>query len=335
MTSDSICVEVGILRYPDAQLSAVYGLTDVFRIAGEISRERAGNGVAPVIRVSHWELAADGVTIERVFDSHPDLPNQPTYLIVPPSLIVPRLMQPMDPLVAWLVERHEKGAILASICAGAFLLAESGLLDGREVTTHWAFAAELAERYPKTRVNAERMVIEDGDIITAGGILAWTDLGLSLVREKMGPSIMLDTARFLLADPPGRMQLPFMGFSPRRDHGDAAVLKVQNFLQATGARDHSMETLTRQAGLSERTFQRRFAKATGLRPLEYAQHIRIGRAREQLESSRKSIDQIAWEVGYSDVSAFRRVFQKLMGLAPAEYRRRFAITLREEDAGAS
>ncbi|WP_131853826.1 GlxA family transcriptional regulator [Bosea sp. BK604] len=323
-TGRQIIAEIGLLLYPDVQLAAVYGLTDLFRIAGEMSEANRGPD-GPVIRVSHWRQSADGDDVECVFDSHPGMPNRPGHLIAPPSLIMPAKMQPMRGFVSWLAERHGEGTTLCSVCAGAFLLGETGLLEGREATTHWAFAEELAARFPAIRVDTDRMVIDDGDIITAGGILAWTDLGLTLVERLLGPSIMLETARFLLIDPPGRTQQPYDHFVPKLDHGDAAILKVQHWLQATGAKDHTVPELAKRAGLEERTFLRRFRKATGLRSTEYAQQIRIAKAREALELSRRPVAQIAWEVGYGDASAFRKLFQRVTGLAPADYRRRFGV----------
>lgn len=323
-TGDGIIAEIGVLLYPDAQLAAVYGLTDLFRIAGEMSVAR-GDRHAPVIRVSHWRLTQDGEGVECAFDSHPGTAHKPGHLIAPPSLVMPARMQPMGGFPTWLADHHAKGATLCSVCAGAFLLGETGLLEGREATTHWAFAEALAKRFPAIRVDTDRMVIDDGDIITAGGILAWTDLGLTLVGRLLGPSVMLETARFLLIDPPGRAQRPYGHFVQRLDHGDAAILKVQHWLQATGARDHAVPALARRAGLEERTFLRRFRKATGLRPTEYAQQIRIAKAREALELSRRPVSQIAWEVGYGDASAFRKLFQRVTGLAPADYRRRFGV----------
>ena len=221
-TGKQIVAEIGLLLYPDVQLAAVYGLTDLFRIAGEMSRERAGPG-APAIRVSHWRQAAHGVGVECVFDSHPGPAHDPSHLIAPPSLIMPAKMQPMNGLTTWLAERHGDGATLCSVCAGAFLLGEAGLLEGREATTHWAFAKELAARFPAAKVDSDRMVIDDGDLITAGGILAWTDLGLTLVERLLGPSVMLETARFLLVDPPGRTQQPYGHFVPRLEIGRAHV----------------------------------------------------------------------------------------------------------------
>ncbi|MBN9432277.1 MAG: GlxA family transcriptional regulator [Bosea sp.] len=328
-TEADLCAEVGLVIFPDCQLSAVYGLTDVFRIAGEMSAARAEGGAAHAVRVSHWQLSPDGSDVVCSYDSHPGLPHRLTYLITPPSLIVPSRMQPMGRLTDWLAGRHAAGATLVSVCAGAFLVAETGLLDGRTATTHWAFAAELARRYPSIRVDSSRMVIDDGDIVTAGGILAWTDLGLTLVARHLGPTVMLDTARFLLIDPPGRLQQPYGGFVDRRDHGDAAILKAQLWMHGNGAREHAIPELAEISGLGERTFQRRFQKATGMKATEYAQQIRIERAREALELTRKPVEQVAWDVGYGDPSAFRRIFQRITGLAPADYRRRFGLMQRE------
>lgn len=319
-----ITTEIGLLLYPDVQLAAVYGLTDLFRIAGEQSLLRE-DGQHREIRVSHWQLDNERQEVICVHDSHPGSPNNPRHLIAPPSLIMPDRMKPMDGFATWLKDRHAAGATLCSVCAGAFVLGETGLLEGRTATTHWAFAEALARRFPTIDVDVNRMVIDDGDIITAGGILAWTDLGLTLVERFLGPSVMLDTARFLLIDPPGRSQQPYNHFVPKLDHGDTAVLKVQHWLHATGAKDHSIAAMAREAKLEERTLLRRFQKATGLRPTEYAQHIRIAKAREALELSQRPIEQIAWQVGYSDPAAFRKLFQRITGLAPADYRRRFGL----------
>jgi transcriptional regulator GlxA family with amidase domain len=319
-----IVAEIGLILYPDVQLAAVYGLTDLFRIAGDMSTTRDEAG-ARSIRVTHWRQSQTGEGADCVQDSHPGTPHAPSHLIAPPSLVMPDKMQSMRGFATWLAERHATGSTLCSVCAGAFVLGEAGLLEGREATTHWAFAEALAARFPSVKVDVDRMVIDDGDIITAGGILAWTDLGLTLVERLLGPGVMLDTARFLLIDPPGRAQRPYSHFMPRFDHGDAAILRAQHWLQANGAKEHSVAALAALAKLEERTFLRRFRGATGLRPTEYAQQIRIARAREALELSRRPVEQIAWEVGYGDPSAFRKLFQRITGLAPADYRRRFGV----------
>ncbi len=319
-----IVADIGLLIYPDARLAAVHGLTDLFRIASEWASPRQG-GVRPAIRVTHWQADTENGDIACVWSSHPGTPRKLTYAIVPPSLVMPDKMRPMETPAAWLTDRHAEGATLCSVCAGAFVLAQSGLIDGRRATTHWAFANALADRFPEVEVAVERMVIDDSDIMTAGGILAWTDLGLTIVERLMGPSVMLATARFLLIEPPGREQRPYSQFTPRFDHGDAAILRTQHHLHAAGAQTHKLAELAAVAGLEERTFLRRFSKATGLRPTEYAQQVRIAKAREELESTKQPVEQIAWQVGYSDPAAFRKIFHRITGMGPGTYRQRFGV----------
>lgn len=215
--------------------------------------------------------------------------------------------------------------VLGSVCAGALVLGETQLLAGRTVTTHWSYDELLVSRVPDARVDTDRLLIDDGDIITAGGAMAWVDLSLKLVDRFLGPTIMLETARVLLVDPPGREQSYYSAFSPRLSHGDTAVLKVQHWLQSTGAKETDLATLARQAGLEPRTFLRRFQKATGYTTTEYVQRLRIGKAREFLQFGDLPVDAIGWEVGYSDPGSFRKVFTRLVGLTPGEYRRRFRV----------
>ncbi|MGI2035546.1 GlxA family transcriptional regulator [Rhizobium panacihumi] len=318
--------EIGLLIYPDCQLSAVYGLTDLFRIASQWIPQQSK--VLRAIRVSHWQATDNDIVC--VWDSHPGRPHRLGHVIAPPSIIMPSDMKPMPAAAAWMVEQHGAGATVCSVCAGAFVLAETGLIDGRKVTTHWAFSDELAARYPKIELAAEKLLIDDGDVMTAGGILAWSDLGLTLVERLMGLGVMLATARFLLIDPPRRYQNPYRSFIPKFDHGDAAVLTVQHHIHANVSGAHEVPELAAHAGLTERTFLRRFAKATGLRPTEYLQQARIMKARDGLETTNQSVEQIAWSVGYSDVTAFRRVFQRLTSLPPGQYRHRFGTTRSDE-----
>lgn len=324
MIVDSDPAEIGLLLYPGAQLAAVYGLTDLFAVASRLAKEKVSAG-APTLRVSHWQPGRAGRTIDCVFDTHPHLPSGPAVIIVPPSLGEPPEPDMVPRLTRWLTDRHAGGSVLCSVCAGAFLLAETGLLDGRAATTHWSHAGTLAQRFPGIQVDADKLLIDDGDVITAGGLMAWIDLGLKLVDRLLGSAIMLETARFLLVDPPGREQRHYSKFSPRLRHGDEAVLKVQHWLQAQGARQVTIPAMAARAGLEERTFLRRFHKATGLKPTEYCQHLRVGKAREALELTNRTVEQVAWDVGYEDAGAFREVFQKVMGLSPRDYRRRFGV----------
>lgn len=324
MQKTKIVAEIGILIYPDCQLSAVHGLTDLMRIAGQsVSFAEDDGAPKPEVRTSHWEATEAGLTC--IWDSHPALPHKITYALAPPSIVMPKDMKPMPIAAAWLKERHDAGAIVGSICAGAFVLAETGLLAGRRATTHWAFADTLASRYPQIEVAGQNMVIDDGDIITAGGILAWADLGLVLVEKLLGPTVMLATARFLLIDPPRQNQSLYEAFVPKLDHADVSVRKVQQIIHGRFAESLSIPELAEAGGITDRTFLRRFYKATGYKPNEYVQNVRVMKARDALELTNRTVDQIAWDVGYGDTAAFRKVFAKITGVSPKQYRHRFGI----------
>ena len=301
---------MGILLYPGAQHSAAMGLADLFHVAGRM----AGQDDRGVSSLS-----------VQLMDTPLNLPSEGSYrvLILPPSLEAPIAPNTAAPLADWLRARHAEGTVLASVCGGAFLLAETGLLQGRAVTTHWAYAEVFRDRFPEALLEPDRLIIDGGDIISAGGLMSWTDLGLKLVERFLGPVVMAKTARMMLVDPPGREQSYYSGFAPRMNHGDAEVLKAQHFLQANEGRDARLPKLANLAGLEERTFLRRFQKATGLTTTEYAQRLRIAKAQELLQFGRLPVERIAWEVGYSDAGSFRKVFHRIVGLTPGDYRRRF------------
>jgi len=318
MTGGNSDTEVGILLYPGCQLAMVHGLTDLLSTAGLFSAAHGGAS----LRLSHWSREEAGA-FTRCFDSHPGIVGHPDMIVIPGRLTGPVTPDEAVPFAAWLAGQHARGAVLASNCGGAFLLAETGLLNGRAATTHWMFADALQTRFPNVRVEPEKIVIDDGDIITAGGLMAWTDLGMRLIDRLLGPSVMVETSRFFLVDPSGREQRHYGSFAPRLTHGDESILKVQHWLQAKGARAVSIAAMASEAGMEERTFLRRFKAATGIKPTEYAQCVRVEKARELLQFTRRTIDQVAWSVGYEDATAFRRVFSKLVGVSPGDYRRRF------------
>lgn len=312
-------VEIGILVYPGAQMAAVHGLTDLFAVANRMAAD-LGARRSPLLRVCHW-AEVPGRPLAVSFDSHPQAHHRPRVMIIPPSLTEEPGPELIERFCHDLRQWHREGALLVSVCVGVFFIAASGLLDGRSATTHWNFAQSLAERFPLVKVEANLPLLEDGDIITSAGLMAWTELGLKLVERFQGQTLAAETARFLAVAPVHAMPGPGSVFSPRLDHGDEAVLKVQHWLQSTGAREVNLALMADCAGLEQRTFLRRFRSATGLKPTEYCQQVRVGRACRMLEFTNRSIDQIAWGVGYQDPGAFRKVFHKVTGLAPGEYRK--------------
>ncbi|MEM7121925.1 MAG: GlxA family transcriptional regulator [Pseudomonadota bacterium] len=325
MTEESgAATAIGVLAYPGSQACAVHGLSDLFAVANGIAEE-SGASSGPAFSVSHWAVSGDGGDVVMTDGPGEGGHQQLGALIAPPCLGEqgPEAFAP--PVLAWIQRQHGGGAVICSICAGAFLLGEAGLLNGRAATTHWALAEQFADRFKGVRLETDKLIVDDGDIITAGGVMAWVDLGLRLVDRFVGPTVMLDVARFFLVDPSGREQRFYSAFAPSLGHGDEPILAVQHWLQTNSESAVTIASMSSVAGLSERTFLRRFQKATGLKPTAYVQSLRVGRARELLEQSSLPFNQIAWKVGYEDPAAFSKVFQRIMGLAPGEYRRRFSV----------
>ncbi|MET0436662.1 MAG: GlxA family transcriptional regulator [Devosia sp.] len=300
-------VDVALMLYPNCQMASVHGLGDLFSVANQYASDHGG-----AVRIRSYQWSLDMGAEER-----------PAYVIVPGRLTPPMEKGEARDISAWLRDCHGQGATIASVCVGAFILGHSGLLDGRRATTHWYYTEAFKAAFPESKLAPGDILIEDGDIITAAGMMAWTDLGLRLVHRILGPTVMADTAKFLLVDPAGREQRHYSRFAPNLTHGDKAILKVQHWLQARAGKEVSVEAMSAEAGLETRTFLRRFQKATGVRPTEYVQDLRVALAREKLEFSRDTVEQIAWDVGYKDPAAFRRVFQRITGLGVGAYRERF------------
>ncbi|MCX4217669.1 MULTISPECIES: GlxA family transcriptional regulator [Pseudomonas] len=324
MAAERIVAELGVLIYPGAQMAAVHGLTDLFGVANRIAAEHQ-TAQLPLLRISHWQVDGDQPPV-RVYDSLPGAENGLLAVLIPPSIAGFSAAQMPAGLIPWLREQHARGATLGGVCVGSWLLAESGLLDGRSATTHWTSAKAFAECYPNIRLKADTPIVDDGDLITTAGLMAWSELGLRLVDRLLGPSIASSTARFLVVEHSDSASECGSNFAPILNHGDGAILKVQHWLQGNGATDVSLTAMAERAGLEERTFLRRFRAATGLKPTEYCQHLRVGKAREMLEFTNGTIDHIAWTVGYQDPGAFRATFKKITGLAPSEYRTRFGVS---------
>jgi len=191
------------------------------------------------------------------------------------------------------------------------------------VTTHWGFEQDFSDRFPQINLNIDRIIQDDGDIITAGGVMAWMDLGLHLVGKYLGPSVVLSVSKFLLVDPPRREQRYYNNFAPRFDHGDDLVLKAQRWMQANFHKPVVLEKIANAATTSERTLIRRYKSVLDMSPTKYLQQLRIARARELLESTVYLVSKISWDIGYEDVNSLRKQFKDIVGLTRSEYRQQF------------
>jgi transcriptional regulator GlxA family with amidase domain len=325
-------VEVALACDAGTTNGGMYGLTDLFSYASEFAARRQDDASPPPVRITHWRAdEVDPVIVTCTYDSCPGAPHRPTAVVIPNNHRA--IIEPdrHSPFVSWLRHKHAEGVVLAAVCGGVFLLAKTGLLAGRQATTHWAFSDQFSAQFPDVLMESDQMVIDYGDVLTAGGALAWADLGLRLTERFLGPAIMLDTARYMNVDPPGREQRFYSGFEPRTKHGDGPILSAQQWLASQREQAVTVADIARHAGLEPRTFLRRFVAATGMKPSEYQQRLRMTRARELLEFSRTTVDAIALSVGYDDVGGFRRVFRKIVGLTPSDYRRRFSRIGRGSD----
>lgn len=316
-------VEIGLACDAGTSNTGIYGLTDLFTYAGEFAARRHGDSARSAVRITHWRADDDATEVRCEYDSCPGSSHTLSLLVIPGNVQAPDRTEKVSPLLDWLREKHAEGVVLAAVCGGVFILARTGLLAGRQATTHWSFNEVFADQFPDVLTETDHMVIDYGDVVTAGGVLAWADLGLRLTERFLGTAVMLETARFMLVDPPGREQRFYSEFDPKTKHGDKAILRAQLWLLTQRGRPVSVADLAQRADLEQRTFLRRFVAATGMKPSEYQQRLRITRAREMLEFSQAPIEEISWNLGYGDVAGFRRVFRKIMGLTPSDYRRRF------------
>lgn len=229
-----------------------------------------------------------------------------------------------EALVAALGRAHRRGARIATICSGAFVLAAAGLLDGRRATTHWLYAEQLRARYPAVRIEPDVLYVEDGGIITSAGSAAGLDMLLHIVRSDHGPTICNLVARRLVIPPHrhgGQAQFVERPIPPVRD---ARFTEVIDFVRANLARDHSIPDLARRAAMSDRTFFRRFRATVGMAPVEWITAERVAAAKDLLEATRLTIEQIAAQCGFGAPETLRHHFRQLVGQSPAAYRRSFA-----------
>lgn len=224
---------------------------------------------------------------------------------------------------------HEKGARLASLCVGAFLLAETGLLNGKKCSTHWAHINEFRERYPEVEVEDGAIITEQGNIYSSGGANSLWNLILYLVEKFADRETAVMISKYFALDIGRDSQSQFVMFKGQRNHSDDDIQKVQDYIEENYCNKLSIESLATLINTGRRTFERRFKVATNNTPIEYIQRVRIEAAKKFFEASRKNVSEIMFDVGYTDTKAFRDIFKKITGLTPIEYRNKFARTTNE------
>jgi transcriptional regulator GlxA family with amidase domain len=223
---------------------------------------------------------------------------------------------------------HARGAVLCSACSGIFLLAETGLFDGRDATVHFGYARAFSTTYPAIPIHPERVLVVSGrreELVCSGASMAWHDLVLYLIARFAGSTAAQDVARLFALQWHQDGLTPYIVFEGRRDHGDGDIVRAQEWLETHFQVANPVEEMIRRSRLAERTFKRRFTSATGLTPIAYVQRVRIEHAKRRLERTDAPVEKVSWQVGYDDPAFFRRLFKRTTGMAPGAYRKRFRI----------
>ncbi len=322
---------VGIVAIPEAGLATLSGIFDVLNSLSWLSGREGIPRDPPFEVLLLGEAAgpvrlASGVTLPL----HGAAMGQPCDMIIVPSLFVrdsgwqtgryPRLAR-------WLTERHAAGATICSACSGLFLIAETGLFDGVDATVHWPYARMFSAQFPAVRVHPDRALIvagPRGELVSSGASTSWHDLVLYLIGREAGPTAAQAVCKVFALQRHVDGLAPFMIFDPPRNHGDAVIEAAQAWLDTHASVAFPVREMASRSGLSERGFSRRFQVATGHAPLDYVQRLRVEQAKRRLERTDEPVEQVAWTVGYEDPSAFRRLFQRIAGINPGQYRRQFA-----------
>lgn len=325
-------LNVSLVALPDAVVSTLAGVFDVLngiRLMGlgpaeappPFRVEIVGEAAGPM-----WLASGVPFEVQRAIDEveASDIVIVPSVLLRPEGWAKGRYPR----IVAWLQRMHERGAMLCSACSGIFLIAETGLFDGRDATVHFGYARAFAALYPQVTIHPERVLVISGlreELVCSGASTSWHDLALYLIARHAGATIAQEAARSFALQWHQDGLTPFIVFEGRSDHGDGEIASAQQWLAKHFSVARPVEEVIKRSRLAERTFKRRFAAATGLAPIDYVQRLRVEDAKRRLERTDAPIDEISGRVGYEDPAFFRRLFKRTTGMAPGAYRRRFRI----------
>ncbi len=319
-----------MLVFDECIASGVVGMYDVFRQASAfLAREGAHAGVEPPGFDVEFVCAAPRAPVMgpvRVGPCRPMLEITATDLVIVPAVECDpaAFLAQHTHAARWIRERHEAGAEVASICTGAFLLAASGLVDGRACSTHWAAADRFAELFPAVRLEAQSIITDENGIYTCGGATSFYNLQLYIIEKYFGRDVALWLARMFLIELDRTSQNHFAVFEPRKRHGDREIVEIQRYIEENYARDIRVGELSERFGISRRTLIRRFKDSTGTPPIHYIQRARVEAAKKALESTADTVHEVMYAVGYNDLKFFRKLFRDVTGLTPAAYRKKYS-----------
>lgn len=321
---------VSLVAVPDAVLSTLAGLYDVMNAVAMMGgpKQEAPFSVEIVGEKAGPLMLASGVPID-VQRAVRDVEGSD--IVIVPSLLLPPgpwVKGRYPALVEWLSRMHAKGALICSACSGIFLIAETGLFDGKDATVHFGYEREFSDAFPEVPVHPERVLVISGrreELVTSGASNTWHDMALYLIARHAGAGTAQDVARYFALQWHQDGLAPYIVFDGKADHGDAEIAAAQRWLGKHFSAANPVDQVIRRSKLAERTFKRRFTQATGIAPIAYVQRLRVEDAKRRLERTDAAVDEVSWRVGYEDAAFFRRLFRRVTGMAPGAYRKRFRI----------
>lgn len=322
-------LDVTVILLEGGYASTAIGPIEVFHSAGALWNWLHGEKQEPRFRVKvasidgHAVKSLCSVGLEPEY-SIDDIKHTDIIILPASGWNLRERLAKETKLLPWLRKWHARGAYIAGICSGVFFLAEAGLLDGKQATTHWGVADILRQLYPKVHWRPDQFVTEDNRLLCSGGVYASIDLSLYLVEKFCGHEIALHCAKALLVSMPRGRQSGYAVLPLSRPHSDDKIRAAEEYLSKHFDADISIDALAQHSGMSARNFIRRFKAATGSLPNAYIQTLRMSAAKELLERGATSIQTVCSKTGYADLAFFRSLFKRHTGMTPNEYRRRFA-----------
>jgi transcriptional regulator GlxA family with amidase domain len=298
-------------------------------ILSEVNNMLVNKGKPPLFTIQLVGLNAERGIKKGLYTVHPDAlmkDIRQTDLIIIPALQgkdMKKGLEENQPFVPWIIEQYQRGAELASLCVGSFLLAETGLLSGKKCTTHWGYANDFREMFPDVELITEKILVDESGIYSSGGALSFTNLILYLIEKYVGREMAIIMSKFFMIDIDRDSQNPFIMFNGQKGHEDQPIKLAQEFIEQNFSEKLTVEELASRFALGRRNLERRFKKATSNTVIEYIQRVKIEAAKMSLESSRENVTEVMYKVGYSDTKAFRTTFKKITGLSPIQYRSKY------------
>ncbi len=285
-------------------------------------------GEEPVFQVQLVGLSSEVSLNKGVFSVHADAllgEVKKTDLIIIPALSgdIRLSLEKNRHFIPWIQQQYHNGAEAASLCIGAFLLAATGLLNGKKCSTHWIYANEFRDMFPEVLLVDDRIVTEDQGLYSSGGASSYWNLLLYLIEKYTSREMAIRASKFFAIEIDRKTQSPFVMFNGQKKHEDEPIRQAQEFIEKNVAEKISVEELATRYAIGRRHFERRFKKATHNTPVEYIQRVRIEAAKRKFESTGLNVNEVMYGVGYSDVKAFRTIFKRITGLSPVEYRNKY------------